>query len=158
MIPLRLPKASAPIVGPNGIPTNEFRTFLENLSASSVSTDLQAQIDQILALLADIDADAFLPVTTQVKGLNSIQVIGTLESGLVQIQLQGDATFPDPSNYYGTDADGQRGFFPAPDSAVPYLIPEEETYTVALNKQALFTMPIDVEGTLVVDGFLIEVA
>jgi hypothetical protein len=43
------------------------------------------------------------------------------------------------------------------DKTVPYYIPTGETYTVAINKQALFNMPIDIVGTLVVDGFLLEV-
>jgi len=40
---------------------------------------------------------------------------------------------------------------------VPYLIPDGETFTVPINKQGLFTMIIDVQGLLVVDGFLIHV-
>lgn len=44
------------------------------------------------------------------------------------------------------------------DGAVPYAIAAGETFTVATNKQALFTLPIDVEGTLVVDGYLVEVS
>lgn len=42
-------------------------------------------------------------------------------------------------------------------SMVPYLIASGETYTVPLNKQALFEMVIDNQGTLVVDGYLIMV-
>jgi hypothetical protein len=41
---------------------------------------------------------------------------------------------------------------------VPYFIASDETFTVPEFKQALFNMPIDVEGTLVVDGYLLEVA
>jgi hypothetical protein len=44
------------------------------------------------------------------------------------------------------------------DAAVPYFIPSGDTFVVAINKQALFNMPIDIEGDLVVDGYLIEVA
>lgn len=40
---------------------------------------------------------------------------------------------------------------------VPYLIPENTVFTVPINKQALFSMTIDVEGILVVNGFLIQV-
>lgn len=46
----------------------------------------------------------------------------------------------------------------ASDSTVPYLIPTGETYTVNVNRQALFTTPITVIGDLVIDGLLIEVA
>lgn len=40
---------------------------------------------------------------------------------------------------------------------VPYLIPAGETFTVPVNKQGLFTITIDVQGTLIVDGYLIQV-
>lgn len=43
-------------------------------------------------------------------------------------------------------------------AAVPHFIASGDTYTVALYKQALFTMPIDNEGDLVVDGYLVEVS
>jgi hypothetical protein len=40
---------------------------------------------------------------------------------------------------------------------VPYFIAEDETFTVPEYKQAVSAMTIDVEGSLVVDGYLIEV-
>ena len=45
-------------------------------------------------------------------------------------------------------------------NAVPYLIPDGETYTVHANKQALFSMPIELDGSAVLDvsGYLIEVS
>jgi hypothetical protein len=45
------------------------------------------------------------------------------------------------------------------DSAVPFFIPDGTTYTVAANKQALFALPIELEGdaVLVLDGALVEV-
>lgn len=48
---------------------------------------------------------------------------------------------------------------PVPDTAMPYFIPDGETYTIALYKQGLFTIPIDlgVGSSLVVDGILVEV-
>lgn len=45
----------------------------------------------------------------------------------------------------------------ATDYTVPYYIPVGETYTVNINKQALYHMPITVDGNLDIDGFLIEV-
>lgn len=39
----------------------------------------------------------------------------------------------------------------------PLVIAAGETYTVPENRQVLFTMPIDVEGMLNVEGFLVEV-
>lgn len=40
---------------------------------------------------------------------------------------------------------------------VPYFIASGSTFTVPLYKQGLFSMTIDVEGILIVDGFLIQV-
>lgn len=42
-------------------------------------------------------------------------------------------------------------------SFVPYYIPTGNTFTVPENFQALFTIPIDAEGTIVVDGILVGV-
>jgi hypothetical protein len=39
----------------------------------------------------------------------------------------------------------------------PYYIPALESFHVPLYKQALFTYPIVVDGTLVLDGMLIGV-
>jgi hypothetical protein len=46
----------------------------------------------------------------------------------------------------------------ASDSTVPYFIPAATTYTVNEYKQALFATSIDVEGTLEVNGLLVEVS
>lgn len=40
---------------------------------------------------------------------------------------------------------------------VPTFIAAGETFTVPTNRQALYAMPIDNEGILIVDGFLINV-
>lgn len=45
----------------------------------------------------------------------------------------------------------------ASDSTTPYFIPTGETFTNNVNRQNLFNAVITVDGTLVVDGLLIEV-
>lgn len=50
------------------------------------------------------------------------------------------------------------GGTPGSGGAVPTLIPSGSSFTVSTNFQALFSLPIDVEGLLVVDGDLVEVA
>ncbi len=52
--------------------------------------------------------------------------------------------------------DGSGGWSKA-GSMVPWHIEAGETFTVPLKKQALFAMTIVNEGTLVVDGYLLEV-
>lgn len=46
------------------------------------------------------------------------------------------------------------------DTAVPFFVPDGQSYTVAANKQALFTLPIELDGdaSLVLDGALVEVS
>lgn len=46
------------------------------------------------------------------------------------------------------------------DTAVPFFVPDGQSYTVAANKQALFTIPIELDGdaSLVLDGALVEVS
>ena len=86
--------------------------------------------------------------------------MGLPPGGLV-IALVNDEATPDPLHYYGTDAEGVRGYHALPEPVpgfVPYFIPADTTFTVPLYSQALFTMPIDAEGLLVVDGFLVEVS
>ncbi len=71
-----------------------------------------------------------------------------------------------PMGQPGQDGlDGSDGFPGVPGPAgsagsngmVPYFIATGETFTVPVFKQALFSMNIDNEGTLAIDGFLIEV-
>jgi hypothetical protein len=40
---------------------------------------------------------------------------------------------------------------------MPYFIPSDQSFTVPLNFQGLFSQPIDIEGELEIDGILIEV-
>ena len=40
---------------------------------------------------------------------------------------------------------------------VPYFIPSGGVFLVPENKQALFAMDVDIEGLLIIDGYLIEV-
>jgi len=76
--------------------------------------------------------------------INNIQL--SLESGSGD---GGDSiSIPGPPGPAG--ASGANGM-------VPYFIATGETFTVPVFKQALFSMNIDNEGTLAIDGFLIEV-
>jgi hypothetical protein len=42
-------------------------------------------------------------------------------------------------------------------SLMPYLINANETYVVPANTQALFSLPLEINGTLEVDGILVQV-
>lgn len=41
---------------------------------------------------------------------------------------------------------------------MPFFIPTGETYTIGNNRQGLFTLPITIEGDLVVNGILVQVS
>jgi hypothetical protein len=43
------------------------------------------------------------------------------------------------------------------DAAVPYFVASAEAFEVALYRQALFTLPIEIDGTIEIDGYLVEV-
>jgi hypothetical protein len=58
-----------------------------------------------------------------------------------------------------TDGTGVTAWTPvgaAQDSTVPYFIPTGETYTVNVNRQALYARNIEIDGTLEVNGDLID--
>ncbi len=155
-----LPRASAALTNAAGPPTAEWRRFFESLAAQTDNAAIQAELLALAARVSELEDDPGADIGL-VLGQQSIKQVGVLTSGNVYLTLQGDAESPGNSYYYGTDAAGAKGFheLPASDSAVPYLIPDGETFTIALNKQALFTIPIDlgVGSGLVVDGILVEV-
>lgn len=73
------------------------------------------------------------------------------------IALVNDEASPAPMSYYGTDESGVRGYHELPSGGVPYFIPSGNTFRVREYLQALSAMPIDCEGYLDVEGYLIEV-
>ena len=73
------------------------------------------------------------------------------------LSLVNDELTPAALHYYGTDDVGARGYHELPSGSVPYFIPEGSTFRVRAYLQALSAMPIDCEGFLDVEGYLIEV-
>lgn len=105
-----LPRAQAPISG--GGPTtiewyNFFRSLLEFVGDNS---DSAAQIQEILARLTALENEE--DATATIQGLVSVNVFGSLDDGLVQIQLQGDVDSPGARFVYGADADGNKTWTP----------------------------------------------
>jgi hypothetical protein len=56
-----------------------------------------------------------------------------------------------------TDGSGNLTFTNITVAPMPYFIPTGESYTVLNNFQGLFSFPITIDGTLEIDGLLIEV-
>lgn len=154
-----LPNSARPPLDPrDGRFTNEWYGYFRGLARQEGLTAAQsALLNNIVRRLAALegsgDADA------DIVGVASVLISGSLLGGLVQVSLDGDEAAPGSSSYYGTDKLGAKGFHPIPDDTVPYIIPDGETYTVRENKQAPFTIPIDigVGSGLIVEGILVEV-
>ena len=106
---LLLPRASAPIAG-NLPPTREFYDFLRALI--ELAGEQVSDSESIAALALRVAAlEASGGLSAIIGGQGSINVTGTLAGGGVFIELQGDSETPDPSNYYGTDATGAKGWY-----------------------------------------------
>lgn len=137
----------------------EFYKFFRDLTAYVRRTQgASATLADIIRRLTELESEiGGSQQIGNVVGRNSVVQYGRLSDGAVFLELVNDQQSPDPLRYYGTNADGERGYHELPTGGVPYFIPEGSTFRVREYLQALFSMPIDVEGFLEVDGFLVEV-
>lgn len=150
-----LPNVRVKFLDAAGFPVDSWRKFLEKLSQqTSLTADQSAEIAALAERVTELEEQGL--DLGSILGLGSVSIVGALGDQVI-VQLEGDEESPAASHYYGTDVDGAKGYHAVPDQTTPYFISASDTYTVAVNKQALFTMPIDVEGFLAVDGYLIEV-
>lgn len=162
-----LPSVRTPLLDARGLPADAWRKFFERLSRVAAEVGdaaLQGQISALAQRVSELEASGGdLPILTSGAG---IEIQGQLTDPFIVIALK--AYLADLQDVSETaPAEGDRLTWdaalalwrpaPAPDTAVPYFIPADETYSVAANKQALFTMPIDVEGFLDVEGYLVGV-
>lgn len=104
---------------------------------------LRALIDNVVALQNSSSGSGGGGSTT------IIEVSNNLLNPLLIEGLDGEDGFPGPPGINGSGS-GDSSF-------VPYFIASGETFTVPLYDQALFSMNIDNEGILDIEGFLIEV-
>jgi hypothetical protein len=110
-----IPEALAAMVepGPPGQrgsfrPTLQWYDFLNRLASNlNTSSDQQDEIDDILAEIERIRE----ALTAGIVGPASVRVLGSLSSGAVTLQLVNDVVAPAEGFYYGTDADGTKGWF-----------------------------------------------
>lgn len=98
------------------------------------------------------------------SGTLYVRISGSLIGGLANWRevVVGDTTVV-PGSYPAADitVDSQGRITSAAAGVgsgfVPYYIPPATTFTVPVNKQALFSIPIINDGTIIVDGFLVGV-
>lgn len=111
-VPFRLPvlpRAQSALVGRSGddparAATPEWFDFFRLLLDSSTTTgELRAEVESILAQLDTLTA-------ATIEGAQSVQVLGTLADGAVNLKLRGDEIDPGQTYYYGTGPDGVKGW------------------------------------------------
>lgn len=114
-----VPRPNLPFLDQYGNVNQEWYDYLAQLLGSDNNTDFQRQIDYLAAQIKALqDAQSTAGV---IQGLGSILVTGSLADGIARVQLQNDDAAPGATYYYGTDADGNKGFFPIPESdGLPY--------------------------------------
>lgn len=98
-----LPRAGSQIVDARGMATREFDRVLSQLLGQS-TTNIADLVSRIQALEQD-ESGGFV-----VQGFGSISVSGSVESGVIQLTLRGDADSPGPAFVYSTNAAGEKGW------------------------------------------------
>ncbi|QWF19310.1 hypothetical protein [Lysobacter capsici] len=115
-----VPKSSERLVQPNGTPTFAWYRVLGRIADLVSLDDVRAFFRALLVKLGSPDGTleklppiavgSFLPTSTQVSASYSIDANGTLAGGVVALTLVNDEFEPLPTHYYGTGADGLRGY------------------------------------------------
>lgn len=104
------PKPSEPIIDQSGRVTRAWYNYLRTLTASELSDELAGRIDANAAAIKALQ-DAGIGAAN-VIGQSSVETTGSLADGLVVVRLSGDEVSPGARYVYGTDDDGNRGYFP----------------------------------------------
>lgn len=180
----RLPNPQGPMVDRAGIPAPEWHDYFRELGG--VPDDLQAQIDALAVLIAALqeggsspgvvsgagsintfgslaDGEVWVRLDNDVDEPGDAKFYGTSPTGakgwfsrLLATLADVDLTGLTDGDVIGWDSTAAK-FVPAGAGAVPTYIAPDKTFRVREYTQALFSMPIDAEGILDVEGFLIGV-
>lgn len=105
-----LPNDGAPIAGPGGLATQEWRDFFLLLASGAESSDLADEYTALADRVSSLEGASGLDSFTML-GDKSVVVYGTPQDGSVQLALDGDVLAPGVSWYYGTGPDGVKGFY-----------------------------------------------
>lgn len=100
-----IPQPTEPLIDGSGRITRNWYNYLRGQIGESAIAALQAQIDALWAAIEQGGSGSDVSLT----GSFSVQVLGTAEDGFF-IQLRNDTQTPDPASYYGTNAEGSRGW------------------------------------------------
>src|SRR5690349_12359724 len=103
-----LPRWQSPVLDASGSCSREWYDFFRDLLAlAGEQTDIEAEIAALAAAVAELQAAT--PNLGQILGDMSVDVQGLLGQ-VVQLRLVNDATAPGTTYYYGTNADGTKGW------------------------------------------------
>lgn len=89
-------------------PTREWYSFFQSLQVNLNSDGLQQEVDAVKVRVTALEHQSGDSESLTIQGSGSIYVT---PAGIRIISLQGDVSAPDPSFYYGTDANGAKGWF-----------------------------------------------
>lgn len=108
-----LPAAQAILIDNAGRATPSFYDFLRRLiDSTQLTPELVAQIQQLLKQFEQIENGAFIPITANVEGDQSILSQGSLPAGeIVHLSLRNDTIEQRGTWYYGSDADADKGWY-----------------------------------------------
>lgn len=107
---ITLPRAATPFLDGKGYPTSAWIAFFQALLAFvGPNADIADVVAGIIARLEALEEGDSADLV--INGPNSVQVDGTPASGAITLRLTGDSTNPGATYYYGTNADGTKGFY-----------------------------------------------
>jgi hypothetical protein len=115
---------------------------LNSVAGISVGSDPQTTV--ILANGDITTTNITVSGVSDLGPISNVKITGGTTGQVIQTDGLGNLTFADSSG--GNSA-----------APMPYIIPVGESYVVPSNFQGLFTVPIEIDGTLEVDGILAEV-
>lgn len=134
-----LPYQSQQVLLPNGEMTKVWRDALQRISGA-----VQAVTTMVNNLPTPVSSPSFGTIGTVVApSPSSVLAFTSSDASVTITPNQGGQSIDFVSVSSG--------------AGVPYYVPVATTFTVPLYIQGLWTIPIVVDGTLVVDGYLVEV-
>ncbi|WP_152980889.1 hypothetical protein [Stenotrophomonas koreensis] len=81
-----MPRPTAPMVGPGGVPTREWLDYLRGLAGSGDMAGIVKAIEKLQQQVAEIERTP--AVAGDVQGIGAIRSLGLLSDGLVRLDLR----------------------------------------------------------------------
>jgi len=130
-----LPGVRQPVIETGGTATRPYYVFFQ-----SVATSLQALSDQI-GNVTTTPPETPISENANVTGKYSIYTRGTLKTGIVSVFLTGDVEAPEATQYYGSNADGEKGWY-----AISDAFAESDNVTLTTDSDGITTPDLSDTG------------